>query len=56
MYRELFESSPLLLLPLVAMAMFMTAFVTIIVRVIANGRAAYDEAARLPLEGGGDHE
>jgi cbb3-type cytochrome oxidase subunit 3 len=54
MYRDLFVQSPLLVLPVVAMFLFLTVFVVIAIRATTASRREMDTAARLPL--GDDHE
>lgn len=46
----LFEGSPLLLLPLLALALFGAVFVAVVVRLLIQGRSHYDEHSRVPLE------
>ncbi len=50
MHRELLAQSPLLVLPLVAMFLFMAVWAVAAVRVLTRSRTEMDEAARLPLE------
>ncbi len=50
MYAQLFTQSPLLVLPLVALALFGAVFFTVVVRVFARRAQTYDAAASLPLE------
>jgi hypothetical protein len=54
MHRELLAQSPLLILPLVAMFLFMAVWVVAAARTMLRSRAETDEAARLPLEGDSD--
>lgn len=54
MHNELLAQSPLLVLPLVAMFLFITVWVVAAMRVMTRSRAEVQEAARLPLEN--DHE
>jgi cbb3-type cytochrome oxidase subunit 3 len=54
MHADLLAQSPLLVLPLVAMFLFLTVWVAAAMRVMTRSRAEMDEAARLPL--GDDHE
>jgi len=49
MIGPMFEGSPLLLLPLLALALFGAAFVAVVVRVLVQGRAHYEAHARSPL-------
>ncbi len=50
MYAQLFTHSPLLILPLVSLALFGAVFFAVVVRVFARRASAYDDAASLPLE------
>ncbi|HEY3820298.1 MAG TPA: hypothetical protein VGL81_24205 [Polyangiaceae bacterium] len=54
MHAQLLAQSPLLILPLVAMFLFIAVWATASVRVMTRSRNEMDEAARLPLEN--DHE
>jgi hypothetical protein len=54
MHAQLLTQSPLLVLPLVAMFLFLSVWVVAAVRVMTRSRADMDAAARLPLED--DHE
>jgi hypothetical protein len=54
MYKDLFAQSPLLVLPLVAMFLFLAVFVVVAIRAATSSRTEMDAAARLPL--GDDHE
>jgi hypothetical protein len=59
MHRELLAQSPLLLLPLVAMFVFIAVWVVAAIRVMTRSQADLEEAARMPLEldqVGVDHE
>ena len=49
MYKELLAQSPLLALPLMAMALFMVVWVATTVRALTLSRAEADRAARMPL-------
>jgi hypothetical protein len=49
MYKDLLTHSPLLSLPLLAMALFMLVWVTATIRALTQPRADVAEAARLPL-------
>ncbi len=51
MHKELLAQSPLLVLPLVAMFLFLAVFVLAAIRVFLNAREEMDAAARLPLGG-----
>jgi hypothetical protein len=46
----MFEGSPLLALPLVALAMFLLVFVAVTLRLVARGAAPYEAHARRMLE------
>ena len=50
MHKELLAQSPLLMLPLAAMFLFMTVWVVAAVRAMTRSRAEMEEAARLPLD------
>jgi hypothetical protein len=50
MHRELLAQSPLLLLPLAAMFVFLAVWAVAAVRVMTRSRAERNAAARLPLE------
>ncbi len=50
MHRELLAQSPLLMLPLGAMFLFLAVWVATAVRALTRSRTEMDEAARLPLE------
>jgi len=54
MTAALFESSPLLLLPLIGLGIFFGVFVLTLVRTYATRAAAYDERAALALDEGDD--
>lgn len=50
MYAQLFIHSPLLILPLVSLALFGAVFVAVVARVFARKASSYDTAAALPLD------
>lgn len=50
MNTEILAQSPLLVLPLAAMFLFMAVWAVSAVRVMTRSRSEMDEAARLPLE------
>ncbi len=50
MARDFYEASPFLLLPLVALGLFVFAFVAVCIRAILLGRQGADEQARLALD------
>jgi hypothetical protein len=54
MHKELLAQSPLLVLPLAAMFVFIAVWVVTAVRVMTRSRADLEEAARLPLDSGDD--
>ena len=54
MHTQLLAHSPLLLLPMVAMFLFLAVWVVTAIRVMTRSRVDIDAAARLPLED--DHE
>ncbi len=49
MQRELFSHSPLLLLPIVAMFVFLAVFIAVLIRTMSKRASAYDPIAALPL-------
>ena len=53
MYKDVLAQSPLLLLPLVAMFLFLAVWVAASIRVMTRSAQEMEEAARLPLDGGG---
>jgi hypothetical protein len=50
MHKDLLAQSPLLVLPLVAMFLFLATWVVASMRAMTRSRAEIDEASRLPLE------
>ncbi len=50
MHRELLAQSPLLILPMVAMFLFIAVWVVAAVRVMTRSRQEMEEAALLPLD------
>jgi cbb3-type cytochrome oxidase subunit 3 len=59
MHRDLLAQSPLLVLPLVAMFLFIAVWVVSAVRVLTRSRVEMEKAARLPLDdkaNGDEHE
>jgi hypothetical protein len=50
MYAQLFQGSSLVVLPLLALVFFVFVFALVVGRVLHRGAAAYEAAARLPLE------
>ncbi len=49
MYRQLLEKSPLLVLPLFALLVFVAVFLAIVLRTYARKHEAYAREASLPL-------
>ena len=47
---ELFEQSPALLYPLIALVLFFTVFVVVVIRVVRMKASEADHCARIPLE------
>ena len=47
---SLFEGSPLLLLPLVGLALFGAVFIAVVARVLLHGARHYDAQARVLLD------
>ena len=58
MHAELLAKSPLLVLPVVAMLLFLAVWIVTTIHTLTRPRAHMDAAARLPLAGddGDDHE
>ena len=54
MHQDLLSQSPLLVLPLAAMFLFLAVFVAVAIRATTRDRGEIDAAARLPF--GDDHE
>ena len=50
MARDFYEASPFLMLPLVALGLFVFAFVVVCLRAMAIGRGGADQRARLALD------
>ncbi len=46
----MFDGSPLLLLPLLALALFVLVFSAVVVRLALRGAKAFDPASRMPLD------
>ena len=49
MYRELFRGSPLLVLPLIALGLFVAVYLAQTLRTLLGRRGRYDAVAALPL-------
>ena len=45
----LFEGSPLLIMPLLALALFAAVFLAVVVRLLLQGKSHYDAQAQAPL-------
>jgi len=56
MHRELLAQSPLLILPIAAMFVFLGVFVAVLVRTMSKRASAYDATAALPLSEESTHE
>ena len=54
--RELLSHSPLLMLPIAAMFLFLAVFVSVLVRTMSRRASAYEETASLPLSEETPHE
>ena len=54
MHKELFAHSPLLVLPLIAMFLFMSVWLVVAVRAMTRSSSDLAAAARLPLEQDGE--
>lgn len=50
MKSELLATSPLLILPLVALVLFIIVFTAMLISTLKQRAAAYDPLARMPLE------
>jgi len=50
MAMDYFRRSPMLILPLVALALFMLVFFIVTVRTLLTKKRSFDALARLPLE------
>ncbi len=50
MATEFFQRSPMLMLPLVALAIFMLVFFAVTVRTVLTNKSRFDAMANLPLE------
>lgn len=55
MSAEFFSRSPVLIFPVLALALFFVVFVVITIRVVLTQREEVDAAARLPLNDGDNH-
>ncbi len=56
MFSALFHNSPLILFPVVGLALFIVVFASVVVRTFSRGPDAYQRVAELPLASdGGDH-
>ena len=49
MHRELLSQSPLLIMPIVAMFVFIGVFIAVLVRTMSKRASAYDAIAASPL-------
>ncbi len=56
MYRDLLAHSSLLVLPLIAMFLFIAVFIGVVVGALVRSRAEIDECAALPLADEDHHE
>jgi hypothetical protein len=52
MFGSLFQGNPLTVLPIVALAIFLSVFFAISVRVLARKATTFDALAQLPLDDG----
>ncbi len=50
MAMDFFQRSPMLMLPLVALALFMIVFFAVTVRTVLTNKSRYEAMANLPLE------
>jgi cbb3-type cytochrome oxidase subunit 3 len=55
MYKDLLQSTPLMLLPLAALFIFLAVFVAVVARAMTRGKGEIDQAAALPLAEDGRH-
>lgn len=53
MATEYFEKSPVMVFPLIALAIFMSVFFLVTLRTVLTQKSRWDGAARLPLEDDG---
>ena len=49
MHRELLSHSPLLILPIASMFVFLAVFIAVLIRTMSKRASAYDPIAALPL-------
>lgn len=56
MHKELLQQSPLLMLPIAAMFVFLAVFISVLVRTMSKRASAYDATAALPLNEETPHE
>lgn len=54
MAMDFFRRSPMLMLPMVALAIFMLVFLVVTLRTLLSKAQRYEQMARLPLESEGD--
>ncbi len=52
MYREFFVHSPVLVLPIISLLIFITVFAGIVVRTMRRRPSTFDGIAALPLDSG----
>jgi hypothetical protein len=50
MYKDLFTQSPIMVLPIVALLLFLGVFVAVLLRTFARKSDRFDAVARLPME------
>jgi hypothetical protein len=50
MVRQMFTGNPLVVLPTIGLAIFMTVFTIVTIRVLRRRGDSYDDVARLPLD------
>ena len=52
MAMDYFRNSPVLMYPLIALAIFMVVFLAVTVRTVLTNKGSYEAVSRLPLGGG----
>ena len=54
MFRQLFADNPLAAFPVFALVIFISVFAAVVLSVTRTKASAFDEAARIPLDDGGE--
>jgi len=52
MHKDLLAHTPLLAMPIAAMLIFLAVFLAVVLHTIVQGRRAYDDVARIPVDEG----